>query len=120
MISDLDGFLERRSSLTKRQIECLNLQILARNAVKEGRKKKRFQEASSVSEGSYYRVLGQAKDNINQALYTVLLCSRMGIIQSGDFNRLLNLMSRAPAVVAGGSDDVIPLIDALVRKIVML
>lgn len=120
MVSDLNGFLEQNCSLTKRQIECLTLQISARNRVRDGEKGEKPYEVGGVSEGSYYRVLGQAKKNINQALYTMVLCSRMGLIQGVDLNRLLNLMSKVPLDNSEASGEVISLVEALVTKIVML
>ena len=49
---------------------------------------------SGVTPGAYYRVLSQARSNIDQALYTVLLCSRIGVIQMEDLRRLLDLVAR--------------------------
>lgn len=120
MPNELNEFLEKHCSLTKRQIECLSLQISARNTLGDGEKGERPHVADGVSEGSYYRVLGQAKNNINQALYTMLLCSRIGVIRDIDLNRLFNLMSKAPSEVSGSSEEVISLVEALVTKIVML
>jgi hypothetical protein len=120
MTDDVDRFLEEHSSLTKRQIECVAQQISARSMVRDSKKKDRPDVIREVSEGSYYRVLSQAKNNINQAVYTTLLCSRMGLIQAGDLNRLLNLMSNAPSEMTGNSEEVISLVEALVRRIVML
>lgn len=120
MTTELDDFLGNHSSLTKRQIECINLQISARNRTRDGSKSERPHNISGVSEGAYYRVLGQAKANVDQALYTILLCSRLGIIDGADFSRLLNLINRAPSDASESSKEVMSLVDALVRKIVML
>lgn len=120
MANDLDGFLAQHCSLTKRQIESLNLQISARRTLGRRDKEDRPHVISGVSEGSYYRVLGQARNNVEQAVYTMLLCSRMGLIQGGDLNRLLKMMGDAPSELPGGPDEVISLVEALVRKIVML
>lgn len=120
MPSTLDDFLGTHSGLTKRQIEVLTRHVLHRNTLEDGSRIEKPHELEGVAEGSYYRVLGQARTNVNQALYTLLLSSRMGIIQQEDLRRLLALMSRAPADVPGDPTDVISLIDALVKKIVML
>ena len=120
MTDDLDRFLEEHSSLTKRQIECVVQQISARSMLRVNKKKDSSDVKREVSEGSYYRVLSQAKNNINEAVYTTLVCSRMGLIQAADFNKLLNLMSNAPSEMPGNSEEVISLVEALVRRIVML
>jgi hypothetical protein len=120
MASELDDFLGRRCSLTKRQIECLSLQISRESQVKNDSREQRPHEQFGVSEGAYYRVLSQAKNNVDQAVYTILLCSRMGIIQGEDLKRLVNLMGKAPSELPEAQREVISLVDALVRKIVML
>jgi len=120
MASELDDFLGRRCSLTKRQIECLSLQISRGNHLKNDGKEQRPHELIGVSEGAYYRVLGQAKKNVDQALYTMLLCSRMGIIQGEDLKRLVSLMAKAPSELPEAQREVISLVEVLVRKIVML
>lgn len=76
---------------------------------------------SGVSPGAYYRVLSQAKNNIDQALYTVLFCTRIGVIQMEELRRLLDLISKAPPDVANAdATQVMSLVDALVKRIVML
>ncbi len=120
MPSELNDFLAAQSSLTKRQIEVLSLQIEAQNTLRDSSKTERPHITAGVAEGSYYRVLSQAKNNIDQALYTMVLCSRMGILQGEDVNRLLKLMGRAPSELPGDPKEVISLVNALVRKIVML
>ena|SRR5580658_5515707 len=120
MSSQLDDFLGAHSSLTRRQIECLSLQLSVQNRAEDEPKGESPHKISGVSEGSHYRVLSQAKNNVDQALYTLLLCSRMGIIQMEDFNRLLKLMNKAPSEVPESSEQVMLLVEALVKKIVML
>ena len=78
MTSQLDDFLGSRSALTRRQIERLVLQISLQKGGNEGLEGESGSTLSGVSPGAYYRVLSQARSNIDQALYTVLLCSRMG------------------------------------------
>jgi hypothetical protein len=118
MSSQLDEFLARRSSLTKRQIELLLLQISLQNAPSESESGAKI---VGVTKGAYYRVLSQAKSNIDQALYTVLLCSRMGALRMEDLRRLLDMMGRVPTDVAEvESEQVQQLVEALLKRIVML
>jgi hypothetical protein len=121
MNSQLDDYLGGRSSLTKRQIERLLLQISLQKGGPEGVEGESGSRISGVSAGAYYRVLSQARSNIDQALYTVLLCSRIGVLQMDDLRRLLDLISKAPSEVAeGDADQLKSLVDALVNRIVML
>jgi hypothetical protein len=118
MSSQLDEFLATRASLTNRQIERLLLQISLQNATSESESGAKI---SGVSKGAYYRVLGQAKSNIVESLYTVLLCSRMGVLRMDDLRRLLDMISRVPTDVADvESQQVEQLVEALVKRIVML
>ena len=120
MSTELDDFLGSNSSLTRTQIRRLELQISLQNpgsTVPEGGPS----EVSGVSSGAYYRVLGQAKNNINQALYTILFCARIGAIEVEDLRRLLDLIAKAPSELAETeADQVMSLTDALVKKIVMI
>jgi hypothetical protein len=120
MSTELDGFLAERSSLTKRQIECLSLHVSAQNRVRNPGKEVRPHVIAGASEGAYYRVVGQAKNNVTQAVYTMLLCSRMGLVSTVDLQRLLGLLSKVPPDTSDASKEVMSLIEALVRKIVML
>jgi hypothetical protein len=121
MTTQLDDFLGARSSLTKKQIDRLILQISLQRGGTERVEGESGPTISGVSQGSYYRVLSQARSNIDQALYTVLLCSRIGVIQMEDLRRLLDLMAKAPSEVAEGDvDQLSALVAALVKRIVML
>ncbi len=120
MTTQLDDFLAARSSLTKKQIDRLTLQISLQRGGNEDEKGESRSTISGVSQGSYYRVLSQARSNIDQALYTVLLCSRIGVIQMEDLRRLLDLMAKAPSDVGEGeSEQLSALVAALVKRIVM-
>jgi hypothetical protein len=121
MTSQFDDFLGANSSLTSTQIRRLELQISLQNPGALDAEGKKGSAISGVSQGAYYRVLGQAKNNIDQALYTILLCARMGVIQMDDLRRLLDLVAKTPSELAEGeSAQVMPLVQALVRRIVML
>lgn len=121
MNSSLDDFLGARSSLTRRQIERLQLQISLQKGGPEGAEGGTGSTISGVTPGAYYRVLSQAKANIDQALYTILFCLRVGAIDMNDLRRMLDLIAKAPSEVAEGDvEQLMSLVDALVRRIVML
>ena len=121
MTSVLDDFLGANSSLTETQIERLLLQISLQKPSGSGSEGESGSRISGVSAGAYYRVLGQAKNNIDQALYTVLLCARVGAIRMEDVRRLLDLVSKVPAdVPESEARQLASLVDVLVKRIVML
>ena len=121
MTSQLDDFLAARSSLTKKQIERLLLQISLKTGGTEGVEPEKGSVISGVSAGAYYRVLSQARSNVDQSLYTMLLCCRIGVIDMNDLRRLLDLISKVPSEVAEGDvDQLKSLVDALAKRIVML
>lgn len=117
---ELDAFLENRSSLTKTQIERLRVYISLEIGLDSSVGGEPGHVISGVSQGAYYRVLDQAKNNVEQALYTLLLCSRLGIIRADELTRLLNLVSKLPSESSENTQEVISLVEALVKKIVML
>ena len=120
MLDQLDEFLGSRCSLTKTQVDRLVMQISREREVVPEEGLERKYVISGVSEGAYYRVVSQAKKNVEESLYTMLLCSRMGILRSEDLVRLLNLIEKIPSGASENTDEVISLIDALTKKIVML
>lgn len=121
MTSQLDDFLGGNSSLTRTQIRRLMVQLSLQNPGEIGPEGENGSEITGVTPGAYYRVLSQAKNNVNQALYTLLLCTRIGVIRMDDLRRLLDLIAKVPPDVADvEANQVISLVDALVRKIVML
>jgi hypothetical protein len=119
MQSTLDQFLEARCSLTSTQIEAIAL----RKQLERGEISPR--EVMGVrgdkSPGSYYRVISQARSNITQSIYTLLLASRLGVTSLEDFQRLLVLMAKMPSQPSSLElQDVTSVVDALVKKLVML
>ena len=119
MESTLDQFLESRCSLTSAQITAVKL----RKQVERGDMSPREAVVSRAnkSAGSYYRVLSQAKANITQSIFTILLASRLDITSPDDFQRLLTLVSKLPSEPAPRElEKVNSLVEALVKRLVML
>jgi hypothetical protein len=114
-----DQFLESHCSLTSAQITAVKL----RKQVERGDMSPREAVVSrgKKSAGSYYRVLSQAKANVTQSVFTILLASRLGITSLDDFQRLLTLVSKLPSEPAPPElEDVNALVEALVKRLVML
>lgn len=78
--------LLKASNLTKTQLETLLIDILAENYADkslnyEEKGRLRLTKAA-VSRGSFNRTLAQAKNNVTESIYTILLLGYLGIIQS--------------------------------------
>jgi hypothetical protein len=78
--------LLKTSNLTKIQLETLLIDILAENysdkSLNYDEKGRLRLTKAAVSRGSFNRTLGQAKNNVTESIYTILLLSYLGIIQS--------------------------------------
>lgn len=119
MQETLDQFLGARCSLTSTQISAMML----RKQVERGdiSPHEAVVSRGNKSPGSYYRVLDQARSNVTQSIYTILLASRLGVTSLDDFQRLLLLISKIPSQPGSGElEDVTSLVDALVKRLVML
>jgi hypothetical protein len=119
MQSTLDQFLEARCSLTSTQIEAVSLRkLLERGEISS---KQVMETRGDKSPGSFYRVISQARSNVTQSIYTILLASRLGVTSLEDLQRLLVLVSKMPSEPSSEElRDVTSLIDALVKRLVML
>lgn len=81
--------LLKTSNLTKIQLETLLIDILAENHADkslnyEEKGRLRLTKAA-VSRGSFNRTLAQAKKNVTESIYTILLLGYLGIIQATSF-----------------------------------
>jgi hypothetical protein len=78
--------LLKTSNLTKTQLETLLIDILAENCLGKSLnydEKGRLRLTKiAVSRGSFNRTLRQAKNNVTESIYTILLLGYLGIIQS--------------------------------------
>ena len=119
MQSTLDQFLQARSSLTSTQIAVMSL----RKQVERGdiSTREAFESRGNKSAGSYYRVTAQARANITQSIYTILLASRVGVTSLEDLQRLLLLMAKIPPEPSSAElADVTSVVEVLVKRLVML
>jgi hypothetical protein len=77
--------LARNSNLTKTQLETLLIDVLAENLaskqLKYEEKAKLRQTKAEISRGSFNRTLKQAKKNVIQSIYTILLLGYFGVLE---------------------------------------
>jgi len=108
------------SSLTTVQFETLQLYFL----VKEGRinlhQALKNHRNRSISRGTYYRILAQARKNVLEAAYTLVLATQMGLVKAEDLQRLFSTVSGIPTVLdESTSGATIEILQTLVTRIVM-
>lgn len=75
--------LSKNSNLTKIQLETLLIDVLAENISDKGLKydEKAKLRILAVSRGAFNRSLRQARQNVTQAIYTILLLGYLGILE---------------------------------------
>jgi len=75
--------LSKNSNLTKIQIETLLIDVLAENLSDKGLKyeEKAKLRVLAVSRGAFNRSLRQARQNVTQSIYTILLLGYLGILE---------------------------------------
>ncbi|MBX5327090.1 MAG: hypothetical protein ACQXXH_07640 [Candidatus Bathyarchaeia archaeon] len=90
--------LLKNSNLTKIQLETLLIDVLAENYVDKplnyDEKGRLRLNKASVSRGSFNRTLIQAKNNVTEAIYTVLLLGYLGIIQTTSLSPFLEAANK--------------------------
>lgn len=124
MPSELEDLLGNNSSLTETQIKSILVQKSVRNGdltTKEALRERPRDGRDAVTPGAYYRVLEQTRSNIQESVYTLLLCSRLKVLRSEDLRRLLDVVGKAPVELdEETSKQVTALVQALIERIVML
>ncbi len=90
--------LAKSSNLTKTQIETLLIDILAENMARkplkyEEKGKLRLTKAG-VSRGAFNRTLRQARTNVIQAIYTVLLLGYLGVFEDTRLDPYLEVSNK--------------------------
>jgi len=90
--------LLKSSNITKIQLETLLIDILAENYIDKSLnydEKGRLRLTKiAVSRGSFNRTLAQAKNNVTESIYTILLLSYLGIIQSASLAPYLEVANK--------------------------
>lgn len=76
--------LSENSNLTKTQLETLLIDALTENIAEKSLKyeEKAKLRISAVSRGAFNRTLRQAKKNVIQSIYTILLLGYLGVLES--------------------------------------
>jgi len=82
----------------------------------------------NMTSGAYYRQLGQCRNKIRKAVYTLLLLRLLNVIDTETFSALDQLNNQSNVILKKQSDEidvasldnVIVLIDSVIRKLVLI
>ena len=90
--------LQKTSNLTKIQLETLLIDVLAENYTDKplnyDEKGELRLTKAAVSRGSFNRTLAQAKKNVTESIYTILLLGYLGVIQSSSLAPYLEVANK--------------------------
>jgi hypothetical protein len=102
------NILAKNSKLTKTQLETLLIDVLAENLafkpLKYEEKAKLRQTKAAISRGSFNRTLKQAKKNIIQSMYTILLLGYFGILEDTSLTPYLEVANKLKAYTTAYRD----------------
>lgn len=113
--------LKQRSVITNIQLETLLLQQRVTKREIKVIDATKLRKPEGVTVGSYHRVLGQARENLERAIFTLLLGAKMRIIDTTDVVRLLNVISTVPDEMSEEDlNQFIRVTSELVKKIVVI
>ncbi len=117
-----------QSSMTARQLEALagylrvaSGEIKLKDAASlASQSKRKRRERSTLTIGSYYRTVSQARANVKESLVTLVIALWIGMIKAEDLRRLFELVGRGARELS--EDEIgrfLQLLDALLRRIVV-
>ncbi len=109
------------SSLTNVQVETVRIRRSVLRGEISIQTALKMRKNSSISRGTYYRILAQARKNIRESLFTVATAVQLGLIRPEDVQKLVATISLLPDDVnPEKSREVVRLARALADRIVML
>ena len=100
--------LAKNSNLTRTQIETLLIDILAENMA---RKSLKYEEKgrlrltkAGVSRGAFNRTLRQARTNVIQAIYTILVLGYLGVFEGTTLDQYLEVANKLQTYMSAYRD----------------
>ena len=108
------------SSLTKVQLETLELHIAIRKGEINLRDALRRRKVNGISPGTHYRILSQARKNVKRSLLTVAIAAQLGLVKAEDVQRIISAISAIPLQV--DSDklmEIVALVSTLANRVVI-
>jgi predicted DNA-binding protein (UPF0251 family) len=108
------------SSLTRIQVETLQLHFAMRKSEISMQDALRTRKNLGISRGTHYRILAQARKNIRESLFTVVIAVQMGLLKPEDVQKLVSSVSMIPTDVNPERlPEVLALVRVLADRIVM-
>jgi hypothetical protein len=108
------------SSLTLPQLESLLLYRRVLNGEITPGEAAKMRTKGPVTVGSYQRVVKQGLVNLQQAVVTVLLGTKVGLLRREELKKLVDMVGKSPDSMPEEQEEAfVTLVYALVRKIVM-
>jgi len=109
------------SSLTRIQMETLRIHLEVRKSSVNIQEALKIRKGSGISRGTYYRILAQARKNIRQSLFTVVVMLQLGVLKPDDVQKLVAAISVIPQEVEEEKyEEVLAIVGTLIDRIVML
>jgi len=98
--------LAKNSNLTKTQLETLLIDILAENISEKSLKydEKARLRLSAVSRGAFNRTLRQARWNVIQSIYTILLLGYLGVFEDTRLDPYLEIANKLQTYIKAHKD----------------
>ena len=99
--------LTRNSNLTKAQLETLLIDVLAENIAEKPLKyqEKAKLRLSAVSRGAFNRTLRQARKNIIQSVYTILLLGYLGFLEDTSLDPYIEIANKLRGYIHAYRED---------------
>ena len=118
-VSTIERIVED-STLTSKQVEALTIYKRVLSGEFTLKQAAATIERGPVTVGSLYRVIGQGRHKMRASIATVVISLIMGYVKPQDLRRLVDLVSQGTTALGEeGLDQAVPLISALIEKIVM-
>ena len=120
MVSVTDAVADL-SSLTKVQADTLKLYLAVSQNVISLESALKSRKISGISKGTHYRIVSQARKNLERSLFTVAVGVQMGLLKPMDLQKFFTSVALVPTEVDPDDlPEVMSLVRALVTKLVML
>lgn len=105
--------------MTRKQLNALEGYLSVKNGLIKMREAAAAAPGKPVSVGSYYRTASQAKQNLRQALVTLLIGLWLGAVRLDDVKRMFELVGLGARELSDiDQERLVQVIDALLDRIV--
>ena len=109
------------SSFTRVQIETLKTCLAVRGHEINMQQALKSRKNNGISRGTYYRILAQAKRNVQRSLFTVAIAVQLGMLNPEDVQKLISAVSMIPSSVNPEKmPEILALVKTVADRIVML